>query len=110
MLTSLQFTPFEARNLGRGVKNVASVRQIGPGCHRLFKGRKFQGEEVTLEGPNMINLAEEGFGANVIKSVKYNNNCWVPMFRSRFLSIAVSRVANLGLVLLLVVLTLTWRG
>ena len=72
-LTSLQLTRdddsdlFEARRLGRGVKNVASVRQIGPGCHRIFKGGRFKGEELTLEGSNMIDLAEKGYGATVIK-------------------------------------------
>ena len=72
-LTSLQLTRdddshlFEARRLGRGVKNVASVRQIGPGCHRVFKGGRFNGEELTLEGSNMIDLAEKGYRANVIK-------------------------------------------
>ena len=48
-VTSLQLTRdddsdlFQASRLGRGVKNVASVRQIGPGCHSVFKGGKFKG-------------------------------------------------------------------
>ena len=72
-LTSLQLTRdddsdlFEARRLGRGVKNVTSVRQIGPGCHRVFKGGRFKGEELTLEGSNMNDLAENGYRATVIK-------------------------------------------
>ena len=72
-LTKIQLTrddasdPFEAVKLGRGVKNVASVRQTGTGCHRVFKGRRFKGEELTLEGSNMHNLANKGYGATVIK-------------------------------------------
>ena len=52
------------------MKNVASVRQISPGCHRIIMGRKFKGEELTLEGSNMIDLAEKGYGATVIKLVR----------------------------------------
>ena len=72
-LTMIQLTRddasdrFEEVKLGRGVKKVASVRQIGPGCHRVFKGRRFKGEELTLEGSNMHSLAEKGYGATVIK-------------------------------------------
>jgi hypothetical protein len=51
----------------KAIKGVVSVQQVGTGCYRIYKGKKYDGELHTLVGNNKINLREQGFEATTIK-------------------------------------------
>merc|ERR550517_904700 len=69
----------QGTNASLGIKGVAKVRVVGEsGCYTIYKKKNYRSSSLCWTHMNKVNLNEAGYEYSVVRSVKYDPDCYCP--------------------------------